>query len=300
MAGLAEIAVPAEESCLGNETTIEAYVAHLVANAREVWRVLRDDGVYFCNLGDSYAGSGKGAWKNKNGGQKEVYTPDPDDPHVIAARHAVWRPNQLTQGSGLQGGKESMTNSNRNGLQSVQGLKPKDLCMVPARVALSLQADGWYLRNDNIWKKDNCMPSSAKDRCTVSHEYIFMLTKNPKYYFDNVAIQEPATTNVPTKHWKDKEYNQSFLPPNQHQNGIKSRPSGTAGYSGVKNLQPDGRKTNTFHVDRQNGETYTNNALMRNKRDVWSVNTSAFSGAKLTGDKNMEHFAVLPPSWLNQ
>src|SRR5690606_4071995 len=144
---------------LGLEPTPEEYVANLVEVFREVRRVLRDDGTLWLNLGDSYAGSGKGAWDNKEV-QKEVYVPDKDSPQCKLKKVP-------------------------------QGLKPKDLVGIPWRVAFALQADGWYLRQDIIWHKPNCMPESVKDRCTKAHEYIFLLTKNSKYYFNSDLIREP-------------------------------------------------------------------------------------------------------------
>lgn len=158
MPGLPSITVPAWTGCLGLEPTPEMFVAHLVLVFREVWRLLRSDGTLWLNLGDSYAGSGKGAWKNKDG-QKEVYVNDPG--------------NEVTKIP-----------------KNPSGLKNKDLIGIPWRVALALQADGWYLRMDNIWSKPNPMPESVTDRTTKAHEYFFLLTKSERYYFDHEAIKE--------------------------------------------------------------------------------------------------------------
>jgi len=142
---------------LGKEETPEAFVSNLVELFREVRRVLRDDGTVWLNLGDSYVGTGaKGEHK------------DPKHPE------------------GRNAQKETPTN------YRVQGLKSKDLIGIPWRVAFALQADGWYLRQDLIWAKPNAMPESVKDRCTKAHEYIFLLSKSPKYYFDMNAMKEPA------------------------------------------------------------------------------------------------------------
>jgi len=142
---------------LGKEETPEAFVSNLVELFREVRRVLRDDGTVWLNLGDSYVGTGaKGEHK------------DPKHPE------------------GRNAQKETPTN------YRVQGLKSKDLIGIPWRVAFALQADGWYLRQDLIWAKPNAMPESVKDRCTKAHEYIFLLSKSPKYYFDMDAMKEPA------------------------------------------------------------------------------------------------------------
>jgi DNA modification methylase len=142
---------------IGLEKTPEEYIEKLVAIFREVRRTLRDDGTLWLNLGDSYAGSGgMGSWVDRK------------------AKNGMMKINDYY----------------RN--KPIKGLKPKDLCMIPARVALALQADGWWLRQDIIWHKPNPMPESVKDRCTKSHEYIFLLSKSIKYYYDYNAILEPA------------------------------------------------------------------------------------------------------------
>ena len=146
---------------LGLEQSPEEYVDNLVAVFREVRRVLRDDGTLWLNLGDSYSGSGKGRMGDGshaiNGGDKQ----------------------HTNKGSTLGVLPESET-----------GLKPKDLVGIPWRVAFALQADGWWLRQDIIWAKPNPMPESVTDRCTKSHEYIFLLTKSAKYFYDNEAVKE--------------------------------------------------------------------------------------------------------------
>ncbi len=139
---------------IGLEETPEEFVENMVIVFREIWRVLRDDGTLWLNLGDSYSGSGKGPSSSLNG-----------EHHNMEKVHSKIVPN---------------------------GLKPKDLIGIPWRVALALQADGWYLRQDIIWHKPNPMPESVQDRCTKAHEYIFLLTKSPKYHFDNHAISEEA------------------------------------------------------------------------------------------------------------
>jgi DNA modification methylase len=142
---------------LGLEKSPEEYVANMVQLFREVRRVLKADGVLWLNLGDSYAGSGVHQEHHANAGIS-------------------------------QSAKRGCT----NGVPVPPGLKPKDLVGIPWRVAFALQADGWWLRQDIIWHKPNPMPESVRDRCTKSHEYIFMLTKSARYYFDSEAIKEPA------------------------------------------------------------------------------------------------------------
>lgn len=156
------------EGQIGLEDSVEDYVKSLVNVFREVKRILKDDGALWLNLGDSYAGSGKN--RNAKGidyGLKEEYK----DAHHKGRRRGIIKKTPLS-------GK----------------LKHKDLIGVPWRVAFALQDDGWYLRQDIIWNKPNVMPEAVKDRCTKSHEYIFLLSKNKKYYFDNEAIKEPVVS----------------------------------------------------------------------------------------------------------
>ena len=145
-----------EEKQLGMEDTPEEFVDNLVKVFREVKRVLRDDGTFWLNLGDSYSSGGRTTTTNQSlRGDKN---------------YGVTRPKPS------------------------KGIKPKDLIGIPWRVAFALQQDGWYLRQDIIWNKPNPMPESVKDRCTKAHEYIFLLSKNVKYYFDNEAIQEDSVS----------------------------------------------------------------------------------------------------------
>lgn len=146
-----------EDSQIGQEDTVEGYVQKMVEVFREVRRVLRDDGTLWLNLGDSY----------------------------MSAKNCV--PPPQTQG-GQRGMPSDFVPANR---RDQKGLKMKDLIGIPWRVAFALQADGWYLRQDIIWHKPNPMPESVEDRCTKAHEYIFLLSKKPHYYYDHEAIKEP-------------------------------------------------------------------------------------------------------------
>lgn len=152
---------PAWRGNLGLEPTPELYVEHLVEVFREVRRVLKDDGTLWLNLGDSYAGSGKAQ------GQKPE--------HTNLGKPQSERPYDIT-----------------NWISVPSGLKPKDLVMIPARVALALQADGWWLRSVIIWNKPSCMPESVTDRPTTAHEYVYLLAKSADYYCDMEAIKEPS------------------------------------------------------------------------------------------------------------
>jgi DNA modification methylase len=142
---------------IGLEQTPDEYVQQLVEVFREVRRVLRDDGTVWLNLGDSYAGSGKGVWN----------VPDSEKANV----KETCRPSE-------------------NPVKTIVDLPPKNLIGIPWRVAFALQADGWILRQDIIWHKPNPMPESVTDRCTKAHEYIFLFSKSAKYYYDADAIKE--------------------------------------------------------------------------------------------------------------
>ena len=157
------------EGQLGLEKTPEEYVANMVKVFGEVKRVLRDDGTLWLNLGDSYAN--KGCDSSSVGG----FTGE-----RVRKKLAGLNPNDSVQDSRPR--------------EIPPGLKVKDLVGIPWRVAFALQADGWYLRQDIIWHKPNPMPESVTDRCTKSHEYIFLLAKSQKYYFDANAIKEPLST----------------------------------------------------------------------------------------------------------
>jgi DNA modification methylase len=150
---------------IGLERTPDEYVATMVGVFREVWRVLRKDGTVWLNLGDSY---GSGTIGRNDGG-----------------RH----------GDGFQGNPfhAEVAGYTRG---RCEGLKPKDLCGIPWRVAFALQADGWYLRSDIIWAKPNPMPESVTDRPTRSHEYLFLLSKSERYYWDADAVRQPVTGNT--------------------------------------------------------------------------------------------------------
>ena len=227
-----------KDSQLGLEETPEEYVENIVAVFGEVRKVLRDDGTVWLNLGDSYASQG--------GGQVE---------QTLRGDENIVNSHQL--------GKKGVGTS-RN---PPKNYKPKDLMGIPWMVAFALRADGWYLRQDIIWHKPNPMPESVKDRCTKAHEYIFLLSKNKKYYYDNDAIREPHT-------WEESKPRPSGMERNAQKYRSKVNygggGSGFAGHSG--SLKADGTSLN--HPDG------------RNKRSVWTVTTKPFKDA---------HFATFPP-----
>ena len=217
------------ENQLGLEKTPEEYVAKMVKIFRQVWRVLRDDGTLWLNMGDSYI-SGKSRYSSK--------------PHTIS-------------GDKDRGDKHNQ----KPDLYYHPYLKDKDLCMMSARVVIALQADGWYLRSDIIWSKPNPMPESCTDRPTKAHEYLFLLTKKAKYYYDNNAIREPQKEFI-----DDDNYG-------------RNRPAGIgttldSGYASKKNGFAD--------YIRKQGTHY--NPAGRNRRSVWTIATQAFSGDSSYGN----------------
>ena len=204
---------------IGLESSPAEYIERLVAVFHEVKRVLRDDGTLWVNIGDSYAGSGKGGANY------------PDNAKGY---------KQGTNRGSVAATLPTITPSN---------CKPKDLIGIPWMLAFALRADGWYLRQDIIWQKPNPMPESVTDRCTKSHEYIFLLSKQAKYFYDADAIKEPT-------HTKDAN--------------LRDR---------------DTTKLNNCPGRTRMGGLTHNDYDYRNKRDVWSVATSPYSGA---------HFATFP------
>jgi len=215
---------------IGLEPTPDEFITKLVEVFREVRRVLRDDGTLWVNIGDSYArkpgkgGSGPGG---KNGDYSDSYT--------TAKRK--FRP-----GSGRADGVIDERNiRNRDGVGSVPGCKEKDLIGIPWMLAFALRADGWYLRQEIIWHKPNPMPESVTDRCTKAHEYIFLLSKSAKYYFDADSIAEESVAPV-RAHEK-----------NNGESAVDTKMRGHDAYCG--------------------------NSGTRNKRSVWTVSTKPYKGA---------------------
>lgn len=192
---------------IGLEPTPDEYVAKLVSVFREVKRVLKDDGVLWLNLGDSYAGSGNGSNDYRD------------------------------EGASLS------KNDNKYGTHKpgLAGLKAKDLIGIPWMVAFALRADGWYLRSDIIWAKPNPMPESVKDRPTKAHEYLFLLAKSQRYYYDAEAIEEKSMSDF------------------------------SGGCVG-------GKKYTEVGYNPQSGNEYVSDG-MRNKRSVWTITTQPFKGA---------------------
>jgi DNA modification methylase len=206
---------------IGLEQSPSEFIQELCLVFDEVWRVLKDDGTIWVNLGDSYAGNNSRASNNGRAG----------------------------------------FGNEREGVFSKMGdgLKTKDLAGIPWRFAFAMQDRGWYLRQDIIWHKPNPMPESVTDRCTKAHEYIFLLTKNAKYYYDHIAIKEPS---------------------NSDSGFAKQRASGISNFAKTKEQR--------FENDARSGNGYGNyvDDGFRNKRSVWTITTKPYKEA---------HFATYPP-----
>lgn len=219
---------------LGLEPNPTLFVEHIVQVFREVRRVLRDDGTLWLNLGDSY---------NNAPGQRKQGVERNDV--------AGWK-------------QQTNTGCLTIGSRNVANLKPKDLIGIPWRVAFALQADGWWLRSDIIWAKPAPMPESVTDRPTRSHEYIFLLTKSEKYYYDHEAIKEPSVCGHPPRG--------AGCPGTR----AHHRPSAPKGSFNGKTEQMSDTGQNAFRAVTE----------MRNLRDVWTVGAEPFPEA---------HFATFPP-----
>ena len=244
--GLRDYNVPGQ---MGLERTWEEYVAALVCLFAEVRRVLAVDGTFWLVIGDCYQNGDRGGYRL--------------DSHR-------WEKSEMQSkradrgGSGIQGAANRLPQA---------GLKDKDLIGIPWRVAFALQADGWWLRSDVVWHKPACMPESVRDRPTRSHEYLFLLAKSARYFYDANAIKEPGVYLGPNGAQKSP-YAQGFARRTPDQE--KERRDKQRGY---------GRRHAGFNErwDTMSKEEQTN--VMRNKRDVWTIQPSPFPEA---------HFATFP------
>jgi DNA modification methylase len=216
------------EGQIGLEETPEEYIKSMVEVFRCVWNVLEDDGTLWLNIGDSY------------------YNYRPGKGQALVKQSVANSEQDLPQTCARRGNK-------------LDGLKEKDLIGIPWMLAFALRADGWYLRQDIIWHKPNPMPESVQDRCTKSHEYIFLLSKSQKYYYDIDAIKEEAITG--------EDF--GFLRGIQHTDGSKVNWHSPS----IKKRQENGVNSKTAGTG------------FKNKRSVWSVTTKPYDGA---------HFAVFP------
>lgn len=259
------------EGQLGLEKTPDEYVAKLVEVFSEVRRVLKSDGTLWLNLGDSYAGSGRGPQGETGLGNH-------------------------SERQGFIGGTDSdPRGKRRNKTDSPSGFKAKDLVGTPWMVAFALRNSGWYLRSDIIWHKRNCMPESVEDRPTRSHEYLFLLSKSPRYFYDHEAIKEPCIydvdgTGTAARKARSKEGQKGF--PTAERYGMRP-----GGYKNAVNFEGKnkGNEKQRGHGRRHAGSNDRWDQMereeqctgMRNKRDVWTVAPATYPEA---------HFATYPPN----
>ncbi|MDO5714492.1 MAG: site-specific DNA-methyltransferase [Tissierellia bacterium] len=212
---------------IGREESPEEYLNKLVEVFRQVRRVLKKEGSLWIVIGDSYAGTGS----------KKEYK----DPKNVEGR---------------AGQKKSIT-------ENLKDYKSKDLMGIPWQLALKLRADGWYLRSDIIWHKENAMPESCKDRPSRSYEHIFLLSKSKKYFYNFEAMKEPIKEISKKRYMRARGKDNKYLKENT------------------------GAKRQSINEAREYGEYIGDNVpQFRNKRDIWTINTSAFKG---------KHYAVFPP-----
>jgi DNA modification methylase len=259
--GLRDYGIPEQ---IGLEKTPDEFVTELVDVFREVRRVLRDDGTLWLNLGDSYAASGRGGNPKDSAHQKQASN---------RGSRSFFHNSVVEEGV-----------IGRKWIKPPPGYKQKDLLGIPWMVAFALRADGWYLRQDIIWAKPNPMPESVTDRCTKAHEYIFLLSKSQRYYYDADAIAEGLATdpkeNYPARakvlgrgeqsaanaRGNDRDKSGGFPPRNRGTTPRHAAHPNTCDQSGLDEVGRGGR---------------------RNKRSVWTVAPKPFKEA---------HFATFPPA----
>lgn len=239
---------------IGMESDPNAYIKEMVTVFRDVWRVLKSDGVLWLNIGDSYSSSG-------GMGDQGTTSQRQNRNNVLAQKKIISQ-------------------------RPPAGLKPKDLVGIPWLLAFALRADGWYLRQEIIWHKSNCMPESVADRPTRAHEQIFLLTKSEQYKYDADAIKEKASTNTHARFGRQAAYSGEGTKQNEHPNrqvaGFNERWKNKQRQN-PKAAEPGSRiKANTSFQEATGG----NIVEYRNKRSVWNIISTAYSEA---------HYATFPP-----
>lgn len=292
------------KDAFGLEPTYQLYVEHAVEIFRAVRRVLRPDGTLWLNLGDSYA-TGAGKVGDCPGGGEQGARWAGTEMRGHRGQHL---PRQSGKAAPRIEAMGPMTQPNR---MPQPGLKPKDLCGIPWRVAFALQDDGWWLRQDIIWSKPNPMPESVTDRCTKAHEYLFLLSKSERYYFDQGAILEDCSPNTHARLSQDvqAQIGSERVPgkTNGNMKAVARRGGGNRSHKGVAAYEAGAGEHRTKaglvqFSERQRklaeaGSGIKNNESMdaalaimplkRNRRSVWEVATQPFSEA---------HFATFPPA----
>ncbi len=242
---------------LGLEQTPDEYIAAMVEVFRCVRDVLADDGTLWLNIGDSYA-------SRPNGPKASTYT------NLHGEGAAKYRDQHAQRSAGTP-----------------EGLKHKDLIGIPWMLAFALRADGWYLRQDIIWHKPNPMPESVADRCTKSHEYLFLLSKGPRYFFDNEAIKEPAAASSLVRWSQDLEQQAGSARVPGKANGPMKAVGGSRRNSFARTTKDSAGQHGQKPQFRPGREDIEYGGETRNRRSVWTVATRPYKGA---------HFATFPPA----
>ena len=288
---------------IGLEPTPDAFVAELVSLFGEVRRVLRDDGTLWLNLGDSYA-TGAGKASSPGGGKQGERFLESGPSGYRGTRPGSGKHTMPQTPDGKN--PASMIPTFQPNRMPLPGLKPKDLIGIPWMVAFALRADGWYLRQDIIWSKPNPMPESVTDRCTKAHEYLFLLSKSQRYYYDAEAIAEgfaPASIERLSQPTLDCQSGSDRVPgkTNGRMKAVgnlrktdSTNATAVPGASDHSGLHRAGRSSGLPPRHSQYPESSDQSGLdevgqagTRNRRSVWTVATQPFSEA---------HFATFPPA----
>lgn len=279
---------------IGLEPTPAEFIGRLVDVFREVRRVLRADGIAWVNMGDSYASAGGPGWQGKNGNRAD-------------RRFTATRDSTAMRGIGRA---------------APDGMKPKDLMGMPWRLAFALQADGWYLRQDIIWHKPNPMPESIRDRCTKAHEYVFLLSKSERYFYDADTISEPASEDTHARYARGRSDTHKYAdggPGNQtiakgfehmrkpvagwmtgpgshdtllhaaspkYRDSKDPRPRSKAGLAASERKFKPRKLADPGSGTKNNGSFDAAMAVMperRNRRSVWTITSEPFTGAAFDG-----------------
>lgn len=228
---------------IGLEDTPSQYIDSLIKVCCEIHRLLRSDGTFWLNIGDTYCNSDKWGGGGANTG-KHTRTADGEVPSWLAVRRK-WA--------------------------QLPDIKPKDLVGIPWRLSFASQEWGWYLRSDIIWSKPNPMPESVTDRPTRSHEYLFLLTKSEQYYYDHESVKEPAVSTKPSGNGYKRDSRLSFQ--DKAGNAKGSNEQWVPGRVAAKNaFRGPANREGRDMIDVGTGTT-------RNLRDVWTINTKPFKGA---------------------
>lgn len=293
--------------CLGLEPTPYLFVDHMVEVFQAVRRVLRSDGTLWLNIGDSYCASARGsagdsttldsnchteicgAPINKRGYRGDRLANGRGDSPAVLRRKT--RADRDGSHAGKHTGMTAMGPVIQPNRMPIEGFKPKDRLMIPARIAIALQADGWWLRDEIVWHKPNPMPESVTDRTTKAHEMLYLFSKSGRYYYDAAAIREPqiapesSTPDDAARAFSRRRA--TTIEPQQQAltaDAVVERRR-TSGNRARKQRKDYGGAPNT-RTNQAHSVPWTDQDGMRNKRSVWTVPTQPYSGA---------HFATFPP-----